>query len=99
MNSFKIKSEAAIDIRSYSKFITERDGQARADDFVDHLYDRFEVLAAYPTVGRDASRYGIGLRVWADRRYKVFIYYTLDESEITIERVISMRQQQDKAFL
>ena len=97
MSHYSVKPVAEAAVTDDAIFIS-RDGLSRSRNFVNHIYDQFQYLADHPDVGRDASVYGKGLRVWADRRYKLYVYYTSDRSEVTIERVISMRQQQDKAF-
>lgn len=97
MSQYIVKPVAEKEVTKQAKFIS-RDGLLRAKSFVDYIYNKFQFLADNPSIGRDASRYGSGLLVWSDKKYRVYIYFTPYTDHIAIERVIGMRQSQPKAF-
>jgi len=97
MAEFQIRPKAIQDIRKQAKFIS-RDGLSIADDYIDHIFDRFEILSKNPYMGRKADQFGVGLYVWPDRKYRTYIYYTIFNDRIIIERVIGMRMDQPSAF-
>jgi len=91
MAGYKLSAKATGDIEAIYEYSILNFGMATADDYIDELFARFDLLAGNPDWGNDYGHIAPSLRRYEHTSHS--IYYTrLDAGGILIIRVLGARQ-------
>ena len=85
MNSFRLSTEANLDIEEIANYIFDLNPVA-AYRFLDNLDETFELLAEFPLIGRLRPELGVNIRSYPTGNYLVF--YEPARDGVEISRVI-----------
>ena len=95
MNEFVLSKRAEADIDEVWTYIARNNRQA-ADQQIDQIYDRFEILVQRPDFGESVGYLTAGLRRTRVGHY--VIYYEIEANEILIRRVLHAARDVRKFF-
>ena len=95
MNEFVLSKRAEADIDEIWTYIARNDRQA-ADQQIDRIYDRLEMLVQQPDFGESVGYLTAGLRRTRVGNY--VIYYEIEANEILIRRVLRAARDVTKFF-
>lgn len=90
-----ISKSAKQDLVEIWTYIAQ-DSPRHADDFVDLLYDKCQLIAESPEIGRTRDELATGLRFLPVRRYLIF--YRRSGQDLEIVRVVSGYRDIDDLF-
>ena len=97
MARYRLSHKAEADIEGIALYSVERFGLATAQDYLDGLHRRFELLGDHPSWGNDYSFIAPGLQRYEHRSHA--IYYIANppgmpgpEADILIVRVLGSAQ-------
>lgn len=96
MARYELTAAAAQDARRIAEFTGETWSLEQAFDYVDALYDAFEMLAEFPSPGRPALGHVPDLRAKPARAH--VIYHREMADRVVIVRVLHAAQDPDAAF-
>jgi toxin ParE1/3/4 len=86
MRTWRLSEEAQFDIVNIGFYLDIYSFQA-ADRVVERLYQQFQMLTAFPKLGKRYHEYGRGCRRLIVDHY--WVIYSIHPAEIVIERVVS----------
>lgn len=81
---------AEDDLSEIYKYSIRGWGNDHAQEYIDHIYDVIESLAAFPESGEKRDHLGKGLRAKLVSDY--YAYYRVTETEIIVRRVIHQKR-------
>lgn len=81
MSQFRVSPRARADLDEIWRYIA-RDSVDRANRFADEITSRFPMIARFPGMGDDKSRFGAGLRSLPVGKYLIFYRATSRPLEI-----------------
>ena len=93
--SYRLSSIAEQDLEEIWSYVAEEASPTTADQLIDDIMDRFDLLAEQPAMGRARPEFGPGVRSFAVENY--VIYYR-PESDILIARILYGRRDQIAAW-
>lgn len=88
---YRLSALAERDLDEIWSYVAEDASPATADRLVDAIFDRFELLAQRPGMGRLRPEFGPGVRSFAVENH--VIYYRHDE-DVLVARVLHGRRDQ-----
>ncbi|TNF38518.1 MAG: type II toxin-antitoxin system RelE/ParE family toxin [Deltaproteobacteria bacterium] len=91
----RLSQAARRDLVNVWTYIAE-DNAARADTFLDELYELFQTLADNPEIGRRRDELRTGIRSFPKGSYVVFYALSTETEELEIVRVLSGFRDLDK---
>jgi toxin ParE1/3/4 len=86
---------AEQDLEEMWSYVAEDASPTTADQLIDAIFDRFELLVEQPRMGRTRPEFGEGVRSFVVESY--VIYYRRD-GEVVIARVLHGRRDQAAAW-
>ena len=92
---YRLSALAEQDLEEIWSYVAEDASPATADQLIDAIIDRFELLAEQPRMGRLRPEFGPGVRSFAVENQ--VIYYRYD-GEVLIARVLHGRRDQAAAW-
>lgn len=95
MNELVLSKRAETDIDEIWTYIARNNRQA-ADQQIDRIYDRFEILIDQPDYGESVGYLTAGL--WRTRVGNYVIYYEIETNEILIRRILHAARDVQKFF-
>lgn len=95
MNEFVLSKRAEADIDDIWTYIARNNRQA-ADQQIDRIYDRFEMLLQQPEFGESVGHLTAGLRRTRVGNY--IIYYEIEPDHVRIRRVLHAARDVKKFF-
>lgn len=95
MQNFRLSTAAESDLTDIWTYIAES-GEARADELIERLVEKFTMLATFPKAGRSRPEIKKGVRSFATERYVIF-YRPIDQG-IEIVRVLYGTRDIEKIF-
>jgi len=90
-----LSDQAETDLVDIWVYIAE-DSPDVADAFIERLYQKCQLLADNPELGRRRPELGAGLRSFPFRRY--MIYYRAKQHSLEIARILSAYRDLDSFF-
>lgn len=94
---FRLAPRARADLDEIWDYIfTESGSETIADQVLDEINARFDVLAVWPQAGRRRDELGHGLRSHAVGSY--IIFYRLAREDVVIQRVLHGRRDLGSLF-
>ena len=92
---YRLSALAEQDLEEIWSYIAEDASPTTADRLIDAIFDRFELLAEQPRMGRLRPEFGAGVRSFAVENY--VIYYRHD-GDVMIARILHGRRDQIAAW-
>ena len=92
---YRLSAPAEEDLRETWQYVAIESSADAADHLIDAIFDRFELLATQPRMGRSRPELGNGIRSLAVESH--VIYYR-DDAEPLIARVLHGRRDQRAAW-
>jgi toxin ParE1/3/4 len=92
---YRLSDLAEGDLREAWVYVATEASVGAADRLIDAIFERFELLASQPRMGRSRTEFGEGVRSLAVDSY--VIYYR-DDAEPLIARVLHGRRDQRAAW-
>lgn len=90
MREYRLSAHAASDLSAIADYTFDRFGTEQTQIYRKRLFEVFEILATYPGIGTDWSRYRRGARRFAHESH--VIYYRATRSGVLILRILSTGQ-------
>jgi toxin ParE1/3/4 len=94
---YHLSAPAIGDLADAWAYIAAEGSEARADRVVDALFEKFELLAAFPSLGRSSPQFGAEVRSLPVGAYIVY-YRPVDGDALLIARVLHGRRDQVVAW-
>ncbi len=98
MIKLRINPLVVVDLKNIKNYIAE-DNEEKATETVEHIYERFEYIRQFPTIGADLSK-----RVSFKTDYKYLIWkdyvilYKSGKESVEIYRVVNRYQDITRIF-
>lgn len=92
---YRLSALAEGDLEEIGSYVAEDASPTTADRLLDAIFDRFELLAEQPRMGRNRPEFGEGVRSVVVESY--LIYYRHDR-DVLIARVLHGRRDQAAAW-
>jgi toxin ParE1/3/4 len=92
---YRLSTLAEQDLEEIWSYAAEDASPTTADRLIDAIFDRFELLAGQPRMGRNRPEFGSGVRSFVVESY--VIYYR-HEAEVLIARILHGRRDQAAAW-
>ena len=92
---YRLSALAEQDVEKIWYFVAEDASPMTADRLIDAIFDRFELLAEQPRIGRNRPEFGEGVRSFVFESH--VIYYRYDQ-DLLIARVLHGRRDQAAAW-
>ena len=93
--SYRLSALAEQDLEDIWSYVAEDASPSIADQLIDTIFDRFDLLVDQPRMGRNRPEFGEGVRAVVVESH--VIYYRHDE-EVLIARVLHGRRDQAAAW-
>jgi toxin ParE1/3/4 len=93
--TYRLSDLAESDLSEIWSYVAEDASPTRADRLIDAIFDRFELLAEQPRMGRNRPEFGSGVRSFVVESY--VIYYR-HEAEVLIARILHGQRDQAAAW-
>jgi len=93
--AYRLSLVAELDLAEIWSYVAEDAGPTTADRLLDAIFDRFELLAEQPKMGRLRPEFGSGVRSFTVENH--VIYYR-HNGDIQIARVLHGRRDQAAAW-
>lgn len=90
MANYQLTEVAKQELKEIYRYTAKQYGEAQADHYTARLLTCFEMLGDYPHIGRECDYILNGYRRHEHNRH--IIYYTAEDSEITIVRIVGAGQ-------
>jgi toxin ParE1/3/4 len=94
--SYRLSDLAEWDLDEIWSYVAEDTSPATADQLVDDIINRLDLLAEQPGMGRARLEFGPGVRSFAVEHYVV--YYRRESDEVLIARILHGRRDQLAAW-
>jgi toxin ParE1/3/4 len=92
---YRLSGLAEQDLEEIWSYVAEDASPTTADQLIDAIFDRFELLVEQPRMGRTRPEFGEGVRSFVAESY--VIYYRHD-GDLVIARVLHGRRDQAAAW-
>lgn len=92
---YRLSSLAEQDLEEIWSYVAEDASPATADQLIDAIMDRFELLAEQPRMGRLRPEFGEGVRSFTVENYVVYYRH---EGDVLVARVLHGRRDQTAAW-
>ena len=93
---YRLSALAEQDLEEIWSYVAEDASFTTADRLLDAIFERFELLAVQPRIGRVRPEFGEGVRSFAVENH--VIYYRHDGQAVLIARVLHGRRDQVAAW-
>ena len=93
--SYRLSALAEQDLDEIWSYVAEDASPTTADQLIDAIIDRFELLAEHPRMGRARPEFGPGVRSFTAENY---IVYYRHEDDVLIARILHGRRDQAAAW-
>ncbi len=93
---YRLSPLAEEDLRELWNYVAQDSSEERADKLIDAIFDRFDMLATHPRVGRRRPEFGDAVRSFAVESH--VIYYRDEEGVLSIARVLRGSRDQLAAW-
>ena len=90
MREYRLSNQAASDLSAIADYTLDHFGVEQTQTYRRHLFETFEILAAYPGIGTNWSRFRRGARRFVHESH--VIYYRATDSGILILRILGTAQ-------
>ena len=94
--TYRLSGLAELDLAEIWSYVAEDAGFTTADRLLDDIFDRFELLAEQPMIGRLRPEFGSGVRSFPVENH--VIYYR-HHGDVQIARVLHGRRDQAAAWV
>ena len=93
---YRLSPLAERDLDEIWSYVAEDGTPTTADQLIDDIIDRFDLLAEQPGMGRARPEFGMGVRSFAVENY--VIYYRQEGADVLIARVLHRQRDQIAAW-
>ena len=93
--SYRLSDLAEQDLDEIWSYVAEDASPTTADQLIDAIIERFELLADHPHMGRARPEFGPGVRSLTVENYVVYYRH---EGEVLVARVLHGRRDQAAAW-
>lgn len=98
MASFSLARAAYADLEEIDQYTLTTWGEAKRDEYIRALFDRFRDVAALPEQGRARPELAPGVRSLPHERHVIFYEYEEEDERCVILRVLHASRDVDTAF-
>ena len=92
---YRLSDLAEQDLDEIWSYVAEDASPTTADQLIDAIFDRFELLVEQPRMGRNRPEFGEGVRSFV---VESFVIYYRHDREVLIARVLHGRRDQAAAW-
>lgn len=88
MPKFIVSTQAAEDIENFRQYLIQQNSEQVSNEFLEAIYEKFNLLANYPAMGKSRNDLLPGLLSFPDIKYRRSIFYKKVPKGIKVLRVL-----------
>lgn len=92
MAHYSISNEALDDIMRFHQYLIDQNGLSVSEDFIEGIFNKFQLLADFPDMGRNRNEISKVLLSFPDVKFNQNISYEKSTGGIQVMRMLGGRQ-------